>query len=123
LIRYRGQRFGFRELLAASTALSEGRGAAHSPQPISKPRPGRGSDTESSRRRGYGNMRTPSFSSVWWNHNPEDTSILVWHHRDSAIESAAALRLCSRSASRHGDPRQRRETLWTSAPCGAARSC
>ena len=38
-IHYRGQRLGFRELKAASKALSEGRGAAPSPAPPSpKPR-------------------------------------------------------------------------------------
>jgi hypothetical protein len=38
-IHYRDQRLGFRELLHASKALSEGRGAAPSPAPLSpKPR-------------------------------------------------------------------------------------
>ena len=64
-IHYRGQRLGFREL-KASTALSEGRGAAPSPAPPSPilrrslPAPQR-----HPWRQGYGNMRPPSFSPAW----------------------------------------------------------
>jgi hypothetical protein len=64
-IHYRGQGFGFREL-KASTALSEGRGAAPPPRP--HPRSYVAACQRGSvilRRQGYGNIRTPSFSPAW----------------------------------------------------------
>jgi len=65
-IHYRGQRLGFHELKAASTALSEGRGAAPSPAPPSpKPRRHVAAPEHHPWRQGYGNMRTPSFSPAW----------------------------------------------------------
>jgi transposase len=65
-IHYRGQRLVCRELKAASTALSEGRGAAPSPAPPSpKPRRTVPAPPHHPWRQGYGNMRTPSFSSAW----------------------------------------------------------
>jgi hypothetical protein len=65
-IHYRGQRLLFRELKAASKALSEGRGAAPSPAPPSpQPRRQVAAPEHHPWRQGYGNMRTPSFSSAW----------------------------------------------------------
>ncbi len=65
-IHYRGQRLMFRELKAASKALSEGRGAAPSPAPPSpKLRRHVPAPQRHPWKQGYGNMRTPSFSLAW----------------------------------------------------------
>jgi len=67
-IHYRGQRLGFRELPPASTAMSDGRGAAPSSAPPS-PRPTRWHSytppPQHPWRRGYGNMKTPAYSPAW----------------------------------------------------------
>ena len=67
-IYYRGQRLGFRELKAASTALGEGRDSAPSPAPPSPnltrsrpPRPTRHHPW----RQGWQQMKTPAFSWAW----------------------------------------------------------
>lgn len=66
-IHYRGQRLGFRELLLASTRMSEERGAAPSSAPPS-PRPTRWHaytpPPEHPWRRGYQAMKTPAFSAA-----------------------------------------------------------
>jgi transposase len=65
-IHYRGQRLGWHQLPPASTMLSEGRGAAPSPAPPSpKPRRPLAAAQNHPWRKGYGNMRTPSFSPAW----------------------------------------------------------
>jgi transposase len=65
-IRYREQCLPFREVLHASTARSEGRGAAPSPAP---PSPGAKSRVPSAhhpwRKNPYQQMKTPAFSSAW----------------------------------------------------------
>jgi len=68
IIHYRGQRLGFRELKAASTALGEGRDSAPSPAPPSPnrtrsrpPRPTRHHPW----RQGWQQMKTPAFSGAW----------------------------------------------------------
>ena len=68
IIHYRGQRLGFRELKAASTALGEGRDSAPSPAPPSPnltrsrpPRPTRHHPW----RQGWQQMKTPAFSWAW----------------------------------------------------------
>jgi hypothetical protein len=65
---YRGQRLGFRELLRASTKMSEERGAAPSSAPPS-PNPTRSHSytppPEHPWRRGYQHMKTPAFSASW----------------------------------------------------------
>jgi transposase len=65
-IHYRGQRLRWHQLPPASTMLSEGRGAAPSPAPPS-PKPRRQVPAAQNHpwRKGYGNMRTPSFSPAW----------------------------------------------------------
>ena len=70
-IHYRGQQLRFRELSAAATALSEGRGAAPSPRaPIPETNSG-GSQAaplpcrQSSLEQGWQNMKTPAFSRAW----------------------------------------------------------
>ncbi len=66
-IHYRGQRLGFRELLPASKAMSEGRGAAPSSAPPS-PRPTRWHSytppPEHPWRRAYQHMKTPAISAA-----------------------------------------------------------
>ena len=65
-ISYREQGLPFREVLCASTARSEGRGAAPSPAP---PSPSRKSCVPSAdhpwRKNRYQQMKTPAFSSAW----------------------------------------------------------
>ena len=65
-IHYRGQGLRFRQLPVASTALSEGRGAAPS-LALPSPKPGRSLPAPKHHpwRQGYGNMRTPAFSPAW----------------------------------------------------------
>jgi len=67
-ICYRGQGLGFRELLRASTKMSEERGAAPSSAPPS-PNPTRSHSStpppEHPWRRGYQHMKTPAFSAAW----------------------------------------------------------
>jgi transposase len=65
-IDYRGQRLGFRELVPASTARSEGRGAAPFPAPPS-PKPKRRLAPASHHpwRQGWQHMKTPAFSGAW----------------------------------------------------------
>jgi len=67
-IHYRGQRLGFRQLLWASTAMSEERGAAPSSAPPS-PHParsfGRPAASDHPWRRAYQTMKTPAFSAAW----------------------------------------------------------
>ena len=65
-IHYRDHRLVFRELKAASTALSEGRGAAPSPAPPSpKPKSCVPAPDHPWRRNRYQDMRTPTFSAAW----------------------------------------------------------
>jgi transposase len=65
-IHYRGQRLGFRELKAASIALSERRGAAPSPAPPS-PKAKRNPPPTPNHpwRQGWQQMKTPAFSGAW----------------------------------------------------------
>jgi transposase len=67
-IHYRGQRLGFRQLLKASTAMSEERGAAPSSAPPS-PRPTRWQawkpPADHPWRRPYQQMKTPPPSAAW----------------------------------------------------------
>jgi transposase len=67
-ICYRGQRLGFRELLRASTKMSEERGPAPSSAPPS-PNPTQSHSytppPEHPWRRGYQHMKTPAFSASW----------------------------------------------------------
>jgi transposase len=67
-IHYRGERLGFRELLRASTRMSEERGAAPSSAPPS-PRPTRWHaympPPEHPWRRSYQHMKTPAVSAAW----------------------------------------------------------
>lgn len=70
-IRYRGQSLHFRELSAAATALSEGRGAAPSPAPpspqatLTAARPHHSPAANHPWRQGWQNMKTPAFSHAW----------------------------------------------------------
>ena len=65
-IHYRDHRLVFRELKAASTELSEGRGAAPSPAPPSpKPKSCIPAPDHPWRRNRYQHMKTPIFSAAW----------------------------------------------------------
>lgn len=64
-ILYRGKPLAFRELLPASTALSEGRDAAPSPAPPSPKPKGLAPASNHPWRQGWQQMKTPAFSWAW----------------------------------------------------------
>jgi hypothetical protein len=79
-IHYRQQCLPFREVPHASTARSEGRGAAPSPAPPSpSPKSRVPSADHPWRKNRYQQMKTPAFSSAW--RNRSQGTFLLWTNR------------------------------------------